>query len=150
MIDPEEAVAFNSPGVVVTSSSLPFLVQRSEAIMAAVGGAIGPVAVAGTAVALLLVAAGSYWVDRRRVEVALLAARGVGPGHRGQGDAGDGAVAGPGASSAGWPRSGWSGCWGRATCWTPRRPGRPGHAAATTLLAGLALLGLVAAVASRA
>jgi putative ABC transport system permease protein len=80
MIDPEEAVAFNSPGVVVTSSSLPFLVQRSEAIVAAVGGAIGPVAVAGTAVALLLVAAaGSYWVDRRRVEVALLAARGVGP-----------------------------------------------------------------------
>jgi putative ABC transport system permease protein len=80
MISPEAAVAFNSPGVVVTNSALPFLVQRSEAIVAAVGGAIGPVAIAGTAVALLLVAAaGSYWVDRRRVEVALLAARGVGP-----------------------------------------------------------------------
>ncbi len=80
MIAPEEAVAFNSPGVAVTNSALPFLVQRSDAIVAAVGGAIGPVAIAGTAVALLLVAAaGSYWVDRRRVEVALLAARGVGP-----------------------------------------------------------------------
>ena len=80
MIAPEQAIAFNSPGVAVTSSTLPFLVQRSEAIVAAVGGAIGPVAIAGTAVALLLVAAaGSYWVDRRRVEVALLAARGVGP-----------------------------------------------------------------------
>jgi putative ABC transport system permease protein len=79
MIAPEEAVAFNSPGVAVTNSALPFLVQRSDAIVAAVGGAIGPVAIAGTAVALLLVAAaGSYWVDRRRVEVALLAARGVG------------------------------------------------------------------------
>ena len=64
----------------VGNSELPFLVQRSEAIVAAVGGAIGPVAIAGTVVALLLVAAaGSYWVDRRRVEVALLAARGVGP-----------------------------------------------------------------------
>ena len=80
MLSPEQAVAFNSPGVAVTKSELPFLVQRSEAIVAAVGGAIGPVAIAGTVVALLLVAAaGSYWVDRRRVEVALLAARGVGP-----------------------------------------------------------------------
>lgn len=80
MLTSEEAGAFNSPGVAVTATQLPFLVQRSEAIVAAVGGAIGPVAVAGTGVALLLVAAaGSYWVDRRRVEVALLAARGVGP-----------------------------------------------------------------------
>ncbi|HSK35232.1 MAG TPA: FtsX-like permease family protein, partial [Actinomycetota bacterium] len=80
MLSPEQVAAFNSPGVAVTKSELPFLVQRSEAIVAAVGGAIGPVAIAGTVVALLLVAAaGSYWVDRRRVEVALLAARGVGP-----------------------------------------------------------------------
>jgi putative ABC transport system permease protein len=80
MLTSYEAGAFNSPGVAVTATQLPFLVQRSEAIVAAVGGAIGPVAIAGTGVALLLVAAaGSYWVDRRRVEVALLAARGVGP-----------------------------------------------------------------------
>jgi putative ABC transport system permease protein len=80
MVSPEQAGAYNSPGVARASSQLPFLIQRSEAIVAAVGGAIGPVAIAGTVVALLLVAAaGSYWVDRRRVEVALLAARGVGP-----------------------------------------------------------------------
>jgi putative ABC transport system permease protein len=73
-------ISRSAPGVVHTRTELPFLVQRSQAIVAAVGGAIGPVAVAGTGVALLLVAAaGSYWVDRRRVEVALLAARGVGP-----------------------------------------------------------------------
>jgi putative ABC transport system permease protein len=80
MVSREQAGALTSPGVAVTSSELPFLIQRSEAIVGAVGGAIGPVAIAGTVVALLLVAAaGSYWVDRRRVEVALLAARGVGP-----------------------------------------------------------------------
>jgi putative ABC transport system permease protein len=80
MVSPEQAGTRNAPGVAVTASQLPFLVERSEAIVAAVGGAIGPVAIAGTGVALLLVAAaGSYWVDRRRVEVALLAARGVGP-----------------------------------------------------------------------
>jgi putative ABC transport system permease protein len=73
-------IAFNAPGVVLTRSELPFVVQRSEAVVSAVRGAIGPVAVAGVAVALLLVAAaGSYWADRRRTEVALLAAKGVGP-----------------------------------------------------------------------
>jgi hypothetical protein len=56
MIAPEQAPAFNSPGVLVTASELPFLVQQSEAIVAAVGGAIGPVAIAGTGVVLLLVA----------------------------------------------------------------------------------------------
>jgi putative ABC transport system permease protein len=80
MVDADQAPAFNSPGVVVTSTQLPFLVQRSASIAAAVSGAVGPVAVAGTGVALLLVAAaGSYWAERRRTEVALLAARGVGP-----------------------------------------------------------------------
>jgi putative ABC transport system permease protein len=80
MIPPEQAAAYNSPGVTTTASELPFLVERSDAIVGAVGGAIGPVAVAGVGVALLLVAAaGSYWVDRRRVEVALLATKGVGP-----------------------------------------------------------------------
>jgi putative ABC transport system permease protein len=70
----------NSPGVAFVNSELPFITQRSGGIVAAVSGAIGPVATAGIAVALLLVAAaGSYWVDRRRREVALLAAKGVGP-----------------------------------------------------------------------
>jgi putative ABC transport system permease protein len=73
-------VGANSPGVAVVNSELPFITQRSGGIVAAVSGAIGPVATAGIAVALLLVAAaGSYWVDRRRREVALLAAKGVGP-----------------------------------------------------------------------
>jgi putative ABC transport system permease protein len=45
-----------------------------------VRGAITPVALAGVFVAVLLVgAAASFWVDQRRPELRLLAARGVGP-----------------------------------------------------------------------
>jgi putative ABC transport system permease protein len=67
-------------GLLTIRSELPFVAQRSAGIVAAVRGAIVPVSSAGLAVALLLVAAaGSYWVDRRRREVAMLAARGVGP-----------------------------------------------------------------------
>jgi putative ABC transport system permease protein len=73
-------IGANSPGVAFVNTELPFIAQRSRGIVGAVRGAIGPVATAGIAVALLLVAAaGSYWVDRRRREVALLAAKGVGP-----------------------------------------------------------------------
>jgi putative ABC transport system permease protein len=72
--------ATGDPGTLTIRSELPFVVQRSAGIVAAVRGAILPVSSAGLAVALLLVAAaGSYWVDRRRREVALLAAKGVGP-----------------------------------------------------------------------
>ena len=45
-----------------------------------VGGAITPVALAGVAVAVLLVAAAaSFWVDQRRPEIRLLGTRGVSP-----------------------------------------------------------------------
>jgi ABC-type lipoprotein export system ATPase subunit len=75
-----QALSANEPGLLAVRSELPFVAQRSRAIVAAVRGAIVPVSTAGLAVALLLVAAaGSYWVDRRRREVALLAAKGVGP-----------------------------------------------------------------------
>jgi putative ABC transport system permease protein len=75
-----QAVFSNEPGLLTVRSELPFVAQRSAALVAAVRGAIVPVSTAGLAVALLLVAAaGSYWVDRRRREVALLSAKGVGP-----------------------------------------------------------------------
>ncbi len=70
----------NEPGLLTVRSELPFVAQRSGGIMAAVRGAIVPVSTAGLAVALLLVAAaGSYWVDRRRREVALLVTKGISP-----------------------------------------------------------------------
>lgn len=59
---------------------LAFVIAHANAIEKALRSGILPVALAGLAVSALLVAAsGSYWVDRRRYEVALLSARGVGP-----------------------------------------------------------------------
>lgn len=46
-----------------------------------IAGAITPVALAGVAVAVMLVAAAaSFWVDQRRAEIRLLGAHGAGPG----------------------------------------------------------------------
>jgi putative ABC transport system permease protein len=60
--------------------NLGHLITRSVATSRAVQDAVSPAAVAGALVALLLVAAaGSYWADRRRQEVRLLASRGAGP-----------------------------------------------------------------------
>lgn len=60
--------------------TLPFVTTRSEAIVTSLRGAVEPVAVAGVLTASVLVlAAGTYWVDRRRTEVVMLSSRGVGP-----------------------------------------------------------------------
>jgi putative ABC transport system permease protein len=64
----------------VDDSELPHLLLRAELVRSSLKSTVGPVAVAGVIVALLLVAAaGSFWAERRREEVALLVARGVGP-----------------------------------------------------------------------
>ncbi len=68
-------------GVSMVVSQLAFVVAHAQAIERALRGGILPVSLAGLAVsALLVAAAGSYWVDRRRTEVALLSSRGAGPG----------------------------------------------------------------------
>lgn len=57
------------------------LIERSQRLENGLRGPVIPTAVAGTILALLLVAAaGSYWADRRLREVRLLSSRGVGPG----------------------------------------------------------------------
>jgi putative ABC transport system permease protein len=59
---------------------LGFVVAHATAVQRAVREGILPGSVAGVVIAALLTAAaGSYWADRRRLEVALLAARGVSP-----------------------------------------------------------------------
>ena len=64
----------------VADSALPHLLERAELVRTSLKSTVGPVAIAGVIVALLLVAAaGSFWAERRREEVALLVARGVGP-----------------------------------------------------------------------
>ena len=67
-------------GTSLLVTQLVFIVAHAEAIEHALRGGILPVSLAGLAVsALLVAAAGSYWVDRRRSEVALLSSRGAGP-----------------------------------------------------------------------
>ncbi|HEV7654859.1 MAG TPA: FtsX-like permease family protein, partial [Mycobacteriales bacterium] len=63
------------------TGQLPTLTDRAVLIRNGLRGPVLPIALGGTLLALLLVgAAGSYWADRRRAEVRLLSARGVGPG----------------------------------------------------------------------
>ncbi len=67
-------------GVSMVVEQLAFIVAHAQAIEHALRTGILPVSLAGLAVsALLVAAAGSYWVDRRRTEVALLSTRGAGP-----------------------------------------------------------------------
>lgn len=67
--------------VLASGGDLGHIVERVDLVRASLRSTVGPVTVAGVLVALLLVAAaGSFWAERRREEVALLVARGVGPG----------------------------------------------------------------------
>ncbi|TML02165.1 MAG: FtsX-like permease family protein [Actinobacteria bacterium] len=62
-----------------TSSQLSFIADKAEATQAALRGPVQAISLAARAVALMVVAAaGIYWVDRRRAEVHLLSAKGVG------------------------------------------------------------------------
>jgi putative ABC transport system permease protein len=71
-------VARDFPGRL--QSNLGFVVARSRAVGAAMRSPVIVMAVTGALVALvLLAAAGRLWVERRRREVALLAAKGVAP-----------------------------------------------------------------------
>lgn len=62
-------------------TDLPFLVDRAHAVQAALTPPITAIAAGAGLAALGLVGiAGSFWAERRRTELDLLAARGVGPG----------------------------------------------------------------------
>ncbi len=60
---------------------LPASIQHAEQTEAAVASAVGPVSLASVAVALLvIIAASGTWLERRRVELRVLAIRGASPG----------------------------------------------------------------------
>jgi putative ABC transport system permease protein len=67
-------------GFAATGNQLAFVIAHSEAVEKTLTTGILPVSLAGLVVtALLVAAAGSYWVDRRRLEVSLLSSKGAGP-----------------------------------------------------------------------
>ena len=77
-LDGEGTPNVGPPGL---ESDLPFMTDRSEALRASVGGGIIPVAVAAVlASAGMVAAAAALWADRKQQELALLVARGAGPG----------------------------------------------------------------------
>ena len=133
------------------TGQLPTLADRAELIRSGLRGPVLPIALGGTLLALLLVgAAGSYWVDRRAGEVRLLSARGVGPG----------ALAGKAVLELALPAAVGTVLGALLARWLVARlgpspnldPGAYRQAAlvvAAGLLAGLALLGLVAGRRSR-
>ncbi|MGH2572432.1 MAG: FtsX-like permease family protein, partial [Actinomycetota bacterium] len=62
------------------TSELPIIAQQARETVVALEGSVRTVSIAGGIVALVVVAAaGVHWVTRRRTEVALLSAQGVGP-----------------------------------------------------------------------
>jgi putative ABC transport system permease protein len=83
--------------------NLPFIAARSAAIATTLRGAVEPVSLAGVlAAGVLVFAAGTYWVDRRRGEVEMLAARGVGPVAIGLKASLETALAAAAGAAAGW------------------------------------------------
>ena len=133
------------------TGQLPTLADRADLIRSGLRGPVLPIALGGTLLALLLVgAAGSYWADRRYREVRLLSARGVGPG----------ALAGKAVLELALPAVVGTVLGALLARWLVARLGpspdldpsayrQAGVVVAAGLLAGLALLGLVAGLRSR-
>ena len=133
------------------TGQLPALTARAELIRDGLRGPVLPIALGGTLLALLLVgAAGSYWADRRFAEVRLLSARGVGPG----------ALAGKAVAELALPAAIGTVLGALLARWLVAGlgpspdldPGAYRQAAVVVtagLLAGLALLGLVAGIRAR-
>jgi putative ABC transport system permease protein len=159
-VERRQVTAYRSAGLPVPldlgrtnggTGQLPALADRAELVRDGLRGPVLPIALGGTLLALLLVgAAGSYWADRRVREVRLLSARGVGPG----------ALAGKAVLELALPAAVGTVLGTLLARWLVARlgpspnldAGAYGQAAVVVaggLLAGLALLGLVAGIRSR-
>jgi putative ABC transport system permease protein len=132
-------------------SDLGFVVARSRAVGAAMRSPVITVAATGALVALvLLAAAGRLWVERRRREVALLAAKGVAPLLIGVKAAAE--TVGPVAlgSVLGWQSALWLvRALGPSRLLEPAAVDAAGRLVVLTGVAGMATLGLVATAGAR-
>jgi putative ABC transport system permease protein len=131
---------------------LPTYANTTVLIRKGLYGPVVPIALGGSILALLLVgAAGSYWADRRYREVRLLSSRGVGPlalAVKALLELAAPAVAG---TLAGWLLARWLvRTLGPNPTVDPAAPWQALGTAAVALVAGLALLGVIAGLRSRA
>lgn len=130
---------------------LPAFVERATLIRDGLRGPVLPIGLGGTLLALLLVAAaGSYWADRRRAEVRLLSARGVGPAALAAKAVLELALPALAGAVLGWVLARWLvAVVGPSPTLDEGGPAQAALTAGVLLLVGLALLGLVAGLRSR-
>lgn len=127
---------------------LAHFLQRAILVQSALTSTVTPIAVAGCVVALLVVgAAAVYWVERRRVEVDVLVAHGVGPTALGAKALLEMAPAALLGAAAGWAVAlGLVRLVGPSALLSAGRPLQALEVAAAALAVALLLLGLVAGV----
>jgi putative ABC transport system permease protein len=134
------------------TGQLPVFAAQATLIRAGLRGPVVPIALGGTLLALLLIgAAGSYWADRRLSEVRLLSSRGVGPA--GLAVKALLELAGPAVVGTllGWLAARWLvQALGPSRYLDAAAPWQALATAGLALVAGLALLALVAGLRSRA
>ena len=134
------------------TGQMPTFVDRTSLIREGLRGPVLPIALGGSLLALLLVgAAGSYWADRRAPEVRLLSARGVGPGALALKAVLELALPAVVGTALGALLARWLvGMLGPSPLLDREAPWQAALTAVVALLAGLALLALVAGLRSRA
>ena len=134
------------------SGQLPQFVDRTSLIRDGLRGPVLPIALGGSILALLLVgAAGSYWADRRAREVRLLSSRGVGPGALALKAVLELALPAVVGTALGWLLARWLvALLGPSPVLDRAAPWQAAATATIALVAGLALLALVAGLRSRA
>lgn len=130
---------------------LPSMVERTALVADGLRGPVIPIAVGGSLLALLLVAAaGSYWADRRAGEVRLLSSRGVGPAALGGKAVLELALPAAAGTALGWMLARVLIAWlGPNPDLDAAAPGQAARTAAAGLVAALVLLGVVAGVRAR-